>query len=361
MDVAFPGLLGKKISELEAIQLLQSKLGQRIIMRTGPIAQPEDVCGILAPLSVQNDLQSRVGTVLDLSLPQEMHDSHIARTQTQIAQDIVQGTLKLPLIFKPNFQQCGQGIAILREHHDQILVSVRLTAIQDAYGAAYLPQALASLGTVYAQGPNHAEFAVERSASIVQRLLEFASVSEMPTNWKGTHYPGMYDPGMLESLLPAITLVDSEGHSHALETRVALQGSLSTGVVYRVGEVRALIGHDEHWANLSLTRKDTGGKYLRADEALTIVALARGDSKKNTQEYVHECLLQSFAWLSKRVLDQGWLLDRKSEFQLDTLWLAQQDQQLAQAAMTEYHLWYGRGAGQGSARKYVRSTASRLH
>lgn len=305
---------------------LNSKYVQRRIMEGGPLVQPQEFYALLTHEDLHEQLERELnGHLEDRSLdPMFLSPSHVIYLD-QVVERILSGSLRLPIVFKPNFGAFGKGIYFISKSEKggyEIVVQSPRQGLNELGIPSVLRYIMDNLefsdqGNIFS--------ALIRddttSAQLLRDLIIYGTVTETPfVNCFNENEHGEFDPGLIESFVDAWKF---EGLAY--ETRHRVEGNLAERAVFKVVDDYARIGGSRYFANLSSTRDRSRVKNLPSNEMYSPLFSAFKDSlQENRFRFrIREILEAAFLYYAERLFDEGFVFesDKLGEFQFDLMWI----------------------------------------
>jgi hypothetical protein len=322
----FPKLWdGDLILGRDLLDILRNKYILRNLLRGGPIRQPSVVKSIVPNSETLHRLKNeQTGNVEDRTVDFRFVAPGDSILADSVGEQIVSGTLPLPLVFKPNSTEFGegQGVVFFERAGEHIKVTFPLTKSPNQFeetksilkflGKKQIPASLfPQSNVVSATLPGNGE--------IGQNIAEILKLSS------ACHYArrGTYDPGMIESMLNAI-----KHHGKAYETRHTFIGNLIDGTCepqrYEGNGIDAWygrVGSSEYFSNMNGRPL---ARLLSPHEMFVPLYGAGGISdgqKMDFEHYIDALIRAEFRYVSERLKRAGLKIEGEVFGAFDLMWL----------------------------------------
>lgn len=323
---------------------LNTKYGNRMIMEGGPLVQPQEFYALLTPKDLDMRLERELNGPLDGRLlnPMFLNHSHAIYVDEAVER-ILSGSLRTPIVFKPNFGALGEGIYFISENEkDDYEIVVRSPERGLELGFLGLPGVLKYI-------KDNLEFSDERNVfrafirgddtactQLLRDLMRYGTVKHVPfVDCLNQNRRGEFDPGLVESFIDAWKF-----DGLAYETRHRVEGNLAKRVVFKVADDYARIGGSRQFANQSYTRDKSMIRCIPSGEMYSPLfsALIDPSQKNRFRLHVRETLERAFLHYAERLFNEGIVFesDEPSEIEFDLIWIPPSEEgKLPTPAMTE--------------------------
>ncbi|GEM_PF-4814832 len=306
---------------------LEQKFEIRSILRGGPIRQPDFFSAIRRDEARIRSMKRRYKkTFKDRSYRQEFAWPADVMEFSELAEAIVSGQVKTPLVFKPNGGAVGQGIIFIsRDAHG------RLTLTMSYLEGMFMPQSSERVEQYVSS--LDLPLILDNKKGIMQIHLDPKKdhVSKILFNiWSlvSEGDDGIYDSGMVESLIPAVRY-----NGKAYETRLVFEGNLETGESVPVidetgmseGSWYGKIGGSSYFANAQGRENADWLPFKRMFNPLFQAFKIEGKKRREFQQYAERIIREEFAFLSKRLNDMGISANYYVRGYFDLVWLPPKD------------------------------------
>lgn len=326
-DVANPFPLLRKGQELDISDLFlygtSSKYSTRNLLEGGPITQPSFFRVFKESPELSKELRRRPGNISVLSRidPKFTNTAHMVDF-ANIAKQISDGSIHLPLIYKPVRGVRGWGIFYIEKDEDKNIV----ITMAYVYDGVWSNQYTVKVGLVE-------EHMLEAGITNIkkdneQKIIQFVIGSDRKDTadillnvWKQVSGIAVsnfinYDSGVIETVAPTIKC-----KGKAYETRHLLKMNLLSGEgSFLKGESFARIGSSAYFSNQAISGKPEL-KEPQMFNPLFEMCNIKQARKAEFRRYVKRAIEEELIFFSKRLKAAGIAFDVEVKVELDLAWL----------------------------------------
>lgn len=311
-----------KIRLIDFLRRIDSKYGTRRLLEGGPVQSPEWFVGFK---SEETEI-ARQSNVSDHSYQDLPGDQAPLRFFDEVAEEIEKGTLKLPLVYKPNGGSDGAGLFFLEQNADgQTVLTVNRT--QGVISNFLNPEALFDYLESHPavdrkmEGEQIVSYVFRKNTPLASLLREIRSRTIFPG-------AGVYDAGMMESYYS--TALKPEGF--AFETRFVFEGLLGKDGLLFVpsDEIEAQDGGSQTFSRwganpyLANYAGRSGAQILGGEDLYRPLFNLYPEIEGRQQEfenYVQELLQKEWSFLSQKLGTMGLQDSPEVLGYFDLMWL----------------------------------------
>jgi len=317
---------------------LRGKYLQRLLMREGPLIQPDNFFLIHPSKEHKDDLKKLLG-----SLHEDQFNSHFINDQHALSLDSAVETLlaerriKTPFVIKPNSGSTGVGIIFVDKKDEDYILSMRmpregLNAIGAPLSFYYLRDNTFQRLTNETDNEFKVLIPAREMDKTLKELLLAAHVTKVPFTIANRYQQtGDYNPVLVESNIPSWKF---EGRAY--ETRHQVVGNLAARTVTEIIDYYGRAGSSNLFANQMEARDNTKGLTLKRQEMYNPLLESFNLNNAEFCQKLRMILTSAFSYYAQRLCDEGFRFDGKSELQIDLMWQQPQNEgEYPQPAMTE--------------------------
>src|SRR3989344_814225 len=301
---------------------LQGKYFERLLMRKGPLLQPEDFFLVIPPAGHIEKLRKSLGPFsVHMFNPSFINDQHALALEDAVELMVSERRITAPFVIKPNSSSTGIGIIFVEKNDEDYILTMRMPREGfEAIGASLSFYYLRDNEFQRLSHETDNEFKVlipaKKMGGTLRELLLAAHVTRVPFTFGNRYqHTGDYSCIFVESYLPSWKF-----NGLAYETRHHVGGDLAGRNVTEITDYYARIGGSSMFANQMEARDKSKGKTLNRKEMYDPLLQSFNLNKEEFTQNLKKLLTAAFVYYSEQLSDEGFRFEGTSELEIDLMW-----------------------------------------